>query len=278
MLDLTITQAQFEHILPVFQSPTEHLFERLAHEIAVATEDIHLLVQDYADDSRHQEAISQEARAYICCQAARRTLPQLDLVLTETGFGVVSNNNVVPASQARVAALDESLRRKTSKAYDTLLLLLLRTSWCETAEACSKVTALLWLPVHARRHGVQLEGKPIYEEEFYTIRPIIANAESRIQEIISPELYEYLLEQERTAQASMTPTLQLLINQARLLIVALMKECPHGAAVRPLVKKLLLTLDKHKDELPAYTSSSTYEAHHLPPYENKKTDTIFFFS
>ena len=36
-------------------------------------------------------------------------IPSLDLVLTTNGFGIVSNQNVVPASRERVDALISSL-------------------------------------------------------------------------------------------------------------------------------------------------------------------------
>ena len=41
----------------------------------------------------------------IACDAMRRAIPALDLVLTPNGFGVVQNNNVVPASKERVERL-----------------------------------------------------------------------------------------------------------------------------------------------------------------------------
>lgn len=42
------------------------------------------------------------------CDALRRAIPSLDLVLTPNGFGIVQNNNVVPASKERVERLIES--------------------------------------------------------------------------------------------------------------------------------------------------------------------------
>ena len=41
----------------------------------------------------------------IACDAMSRAIPALDLVLTPNGFGVVQNNNVVPASKERVERL-----------------------------------------------------------------------------------------------------------------------------------------------------------------------------
>lgn len=41
-----------------------------------------------------------------------RGIPSLDLVLTQTGFGIVSNNTLSPASRERVDALRSSLRKE----------------------------------------------------------------------------------------------------------------------------------------------------------------------
>ena len=41
----------------------------------------------------------------VACQAYMTAIPSLDLVLTPNGFGIVSNQNIVPASRERVDAL-----------------------------------------------------------------------------------------------------------------------------------------------------------------------------
>ena len=275
MLDLTITKDVFEFVLPVFQSPTEHLFERLAHEISVATEEVQALIGDYADE---HPIVTSPAQAYICCVAARRTLPQLDLVLTETGFGVVSNQNLVPASQARVAALDESLRQKQTIAKERLLLALLSTEWNASSDAISRISGLYWLPCHMRRHGVTVDNKPVFEDEFEALRPQLVMAEAKVISLISPELYDYLVEQERTNHKEQTKEVAVLIERVRFVIAALMKEHSHPRDVKPLVKRLLDTLELYKDKFTMYVNSSTYKAQQVPPYENKKEDSIFFFS
>lgn len=284
MLDLTITKEDFEFVLPVFQSPTPHLFERLAHEIEVATEEVHALVSDTAEGSAAEADVTRHAIAYICCLSARRVLPQLDLVLTETGFGVVGNGNLVPASQARVSALNDSLRQKASQAWDNLLLTLLRTPWRDSDAAVGYVSSLVWLPTLCRRYGITASkegarlGVPVYDEEFDALRSCIAVAEAKVATMISPELYDYLVEQERTTQEAHTTAVALLIERSRRLIGALMKEDTHPRGVAPLAKRLLETVEQYREELPQYTSSRTYEARQMPSYENKKEDAIFFFS
>lgn len=85
----------------------------------------------------------------LCCHivatdAFRRTIPSLDLILTPNGFGIVSNQNVVPASADRVKRLiDSLLSNRDDLASDLLLTLARRSDWLETEQA-SYFGASLW--------------------------------------------------------------------------------------------------------------------------------------
>ena len=60
-------------------------------------------------------------RRAVYATAAYNALPTLDLVATPNGFGVVSNQNIAPASKERVAAFRESLRQYKSDCKDQCL-------------------------------------------------------------------------------------------------------------------------------------------------------------
>ena len=66
----------------------------------------------------------------VACHAYMTAIPSLDLVLTPNGFGIVSNQNIVPASRERVDALITSLESQRDAAIETLILRLSsRTDW-----------------------------------------------------------------------------------------------------------------------------------------------------
>lgn len=60
----------------------------------------------------------------VCLDAFLSVVRHLDLVLTPTGFGVVANNEVSPASSSRVEALIEQCRVALIVAQDTVMALL----------------------------------------------------------------------------------------------------------------------------------------------------------
>ena len=65
----------------------------------------------------------------------RRAIPSLDLILTPNGFGIVSNQNVVPASADRVKRLiDSLLTNRDSLVNDLLDQLAKRPDWPDTPQ------------------------------------------------------------------------------------------------------------------------------------------------
>ena len=71
----------------------------------------------------------------VACHAYMTAIPSLDLVLTPNGFGIVSNQNVAPASRERVEHLITSLESQRDSAIEQLLLRLAsRDDWQESEQ------------------------------------------------------------------------------------------------------------------------------------------------
>ena len=69
-------------------------------------------------------------------EAFRRALPQLDVILTPNGFGIVSNANIAPASKERIERLQSSLLINRDAAIHQLLTLLCKQQcWLATEQA-----------------------------------------------------------------------------------------------------------------------------------------------
>ncbi len=63
----------------------------------------------------------------IAVDAFLKAIPEMDLVLTDAGFAVTSNEQMAPASQHRIQALQNSLQLKLDDSKDKLVAYLLRT-------------------------------------------------------------------------------------------------------------------------------------------------------
>ena len=73
------------------------------------------------------------ARIAEVAEAMLHAIPQLDLVLTPNGFGIVSNSNVSPASKERVERLLTALEKMRDDTLQVLLpLLAAEAAWTDT--------------------------------------------------------------------------------------------------------------------------------------------------
>lgn len=83
-----------------------------------------------ADSSGPNERFRFPLEKLVACHAYMTAIPSLDLVLTPNGFGIVSNQTVVPASRERVDALITSLESQRDAAIEALILRLSsKTDW-----------------------------------------------------------------------------------------------------------------------------------------------------
>lgn len=115
------------------------------------------------------------ARMAVVAEAMLHAVPQLDLVLTPNGFGVVSNTNIVPASKERVERLLLSLEKMRDDTLAVLLSLLTQEVAWATSDPCLffEQTLYPWLDLprklgstdHAWLHYQELHSKLISIEE-----------------------------------------------------------------------------------------------------------------
>ena len=136
---ITIDQQTFEKYVPAFASAESYTFDRMSPYVDVMLRAVEGREVNTSDDM--PETLRSVVERYVCLAAARKAVPQLDLILTANGFGVVSNQNVAPASRERVNALIEQLRIDESEAFDMLLAELLQNDWVPFREI---VLLFLW--------------------------------------------------------------------------------------------------------------------------------------
>ena len=269
---ITITQSIFETHVPAFRDVESRTFDAIRPKIEQVLESVyeHLSIPKTIDT--HTEDL---LCAYVSLKAAHDVLPQLDLVLTENGFAVVSNTNLAPASRDRVASLQERLRKDKSVAYDKLLFALMDDpTWKDANGSRWLNRSLLWCPTLMRFYGVvSPNGKQVFEEEFQQLFSDMMAAQSTVSRLISFEQMQWLLanqchvdRHDRRAE---------LLEHSRALLSALIME--KRIEVQRLTGLVQHVLNTYADELPEYRASSKYEADQFKPYENKREDPCFFF-
>ena len=205
--------------------PSQKEFEKFVPSLRDGGEEIYKGVYPYLQPSYWRlknelkvELMNNKCAPYfrraVYATAAYNALPTLDLVATPNGFGVVSNNNIAPASKERVAALRESLRQYKSDCKDQCL----ERYYQELKEHNSFATndllnhsldnkssypgesiahlifrsGVLFSATVARENGITMpDGQPVYEEEMRRLEYKLAAADVKIKKLISGKQFDY---------------------------------------------------------------------------------------
>lgn len=236
-------------------------------------------------------------RRAVYATAAYNALPTLDLVATPNGFGVVSNQNIAPASKERVAAFRESLRQYKSDCKDQCLERYYQEAKKGLADQkidenqgqgnpdfqkveIPKDTILrngvIYSPTVARENGITMpDGQPVYEEELRRLEYKLAAADTRIRKLISGKQFDYEMGAGRFGEK-----LDLMLRR----LAAMYVMQADRRAVKDCENEILDFMEEPGNGMPAaqryqyYHASAQRELRQNPVrYENRKEDPTYFF-
>ena len=122
-----ITKQKFDALVPAFRDATDSVYRKMVPQLE--------LYENRTGEFAPYEELSELRERYICLAAAHNAVRSLDLILTGSGFGVISTAEKSPASQARVDALQRQLYEECSDVFDELRTKALSTAWNETSNA-----------------------------------------------------------------------------------------------------------------------------------------------
>lgn len=276
-MERTIKREDFERAVPAFRSPTPEVWNKVQRYVEGCTANWQAIITTDATLPDHVAATLATA---ICLRAAYNAVPQMDLVLTPTGFGIVSNQNTAPASRERVDALRLQLRRDACQLEDHVLSYIAATDMMTLRR--SRANSLLWTPSLCTLYGIRTpEGGEVLREEFDAMATALHAASARVVDVISPELYAALVTRQYADDEGLVPDpspKESAYGEALLMARQLMAaHVMHGRGIADHTRHLINYIEAHADQLDEYRLSPTYQARHTTQYENKQTDPSFFF-
>ena len=266
---MTIDKKTFESAVLSATSSTAHVFEMLQPHLADTEQQ---LKSELFGSFDYTSVAGLEATAVrlVCLRTYYEQIPHLDLVLTPTGFGVVSNENVVPASPDRVKALRQQVKDACDDALDEAILSMLGTDWVKTVSGHIHTNSLYITAKDLRSYA----GMPDAHRSGLLERLVqIAEAEEYIRRVVSAEFFDVLLDMVRSNK----------VNDVHHLLVYELKEAI-GAwlsgsknVFRMKVDNVINRMEIHVDDYPAYKDSEAYKVKHFEHYQNAKDDATYFF-
>lgn len=232
-------------------------------------------------------------RRAVYATAAYNALPTLDLVATPNGFGVVSNQNIAPASKERVAALRESLRQYKSDSKDQCLERYYQEAISQTTDQKTADgqggfeyvqispdailrSGVIYSATVARENGITMpDGQPVYEEEMRRLEYKLAAADMKIKKLISGKQFYYEMGAGRFGEK-----LDLMLRR----LAAMYVMQADRRAVKDYENEILDFMEEPDNGTPAaqryqyYHASAQRELRQNPVrYENRKEDPTYFF-
>lgn len=249
----------FESVEPHFKESYLRLCQQILGEVGEAA-------LETSDDLR--DAVIKA----VCLDAFLGVVRHLDLVLTPTGFGVVANNEVSPASSSRVEALIEQCRVALISSQQQVMALLCNVpGWGKTLQARQGIQTIVW-SFDAYRF---LTGETSMTSKEWTSKlAAMQEADATIRKLVSDEQMDDIMSQVRCERKSNWEE-----NEVRLMLMRCMIMLANGmlSAYSNERARLLSYLDRNLDKFPLYANSSAYKAN-FKEFNNEKSKPAFVFN
>jgi hypothetical protein len=267
---MEIDKEKFESIVTAAACASVNVFNAMQDALDKAQQRVFCDVVPEEVIEAGSPALQDEVLRYVCLDAFYREIPQLDLVLTPTGFGVVSNQNVAPASRDRVVALQQAIRDERDDSLDCVITLLLgNKDWAGSLSAAKLVHSVMFLAEHLHDYA-GMEG---HRTELLAQRAKIAEAELRIMNVCSYEEYDILLLHIQHAACSDEEN-KVILSMRR--AIGFYLNSLWGGFEREL-QYISNFLEGNLSSFTEYANSNIYRVKHFENYENKREDSTFFF-
>ena len=278
-MEITITKNDFEQALPVGAAANDSVYESVEPAIARQLSFSNDALLGVAGMQRMEElgegsTLVNWYKQLVCLSAFLSVLRQLDLVLTPTGFGVVSNDNLAPASKQRVDALEGELRTQYHKTLAMTLNLLRSENWGATEQARHFIGHLydeytFFFETHPNASATDWDG---YQQT-------IEEAEETLRTRMGDRQMDDILDAFRRGDPNRLEPYRDLIS----LIVMFTDTwaTKGGATLRaPVSHRLMRVLDSddNKEYFKLYRESSNYQANHHEAFKNTKDSAGYVFN
>ena len=281
MITPELIQATLPNILPAVEGE-KSVYEKLQPYVAEAErwvkntftgEEIWQNIEQRSDSDTTKQILQQ----VIINDAFARAIPNLDLILTPNGFGIVSNTNIAPASKDRVERLIDSILDNRDDNISQLLVELPKIEgWISTSQG-EYFTATLFTTLSITRTLPKPDNYRTRWDYYQLLHEKLVVIEKEIADkYVSPELISAL----RTEQFSLAATnlRKKIIPSLKAVELLLLRNTEEYRKI--CHNELTMIVDiirKYPDDFPEWHSSPTAQLYNPPIFENKKNATGYWF-
>lgn len=274
-METTIEQTDLEQAVPVSTSGKSEIFDMVYPSIELALDDClsNIVGPSFSQSILGNSVLLHRIKTYACQTAFLSMFRNLDLVLGASGFGIVSNDNLAPASQQRVDALEKQLR--TDAEYHRCIIISSLTGlsgWGDTQQAANMIPHLWWSILD---YDTYLVHQRVDAAVWSSVQTNISLACDMVEKYIGGEMMNELVTCIRHNDLGKDYyKLMALINNH---ISQLVRTELNPKACRLSYDKLMLELESDSTKYKSYFDSEAYKLNHITAYENIKEAGTFFW-
>ncbi|MBQ7869879.1 MAG: hypothetical protein IJ355_06105 [Prevotella sp.] len=274
-MKIIISKEELEQFIPVMASSHDRVYEAVLPVLNDISERVCMAilgpVGEAALDNDPNGRLMLAFKRYIAHMAVLDVFRQLDIVLTPTGFGVVSNDNVSPASKQRVDALEASLQTSRCRTEWVLIDRLRHVENWGRQEQAGVISCIYDGTTFFSRPDLNRTAK---QWEEFQIGELWNVDEFIRQQIGSPLVDDILIAYRTDAEHYQA------YYEVAVIIRRIFELWFSGGrdAVDVTLRRLIEVIEADRDTFALYFSSSAFELHHHETFQNTKDSAAFVFN
>lgn len=207
----------------------------------------------------------------VVADALRRAIPSLDIVLTPNGFGVVSTQNLAPASKPRVDRLVGSMLAHRDDCIAALLPELVGASKWLTSSQADFFGSTLFPDLGIVDAVGSIQGSRW--EKYLELRPQVIDLEASLaEEWLSPGLMSAL--RSENLRGDLTEKRSVIVRQVKAQILGYLKS---GSFSSRRLADIVNRIRENKDDFPEWHRSETAKLFAPPVFRNEKKAKGYWF-
>ena len=272
---MVITKTDFEKAVPAAQEPSGSIFEvmedAINNEVANIESEVLGDVGAQAVEAGTDTILVQTVKRLVCVRAFLGEMRSLDLVLTPTGFGVVSTNDTAPASKQRVDALDGQLRRQVRLLLGVLLNRLFTVGgWNTQPQRQWQVQTLFFSIQMLEKYAGVNHPKP---EDWDVAVPVMLTADMFLRKHLGNAYMDELIQQ-LTGNVITTENAPIIMLCQQYIGACIAQ---NTRLREETYMRIINRLEADLSLYPTYADGEGYRLNHYKPYENHAEDSAFHF-
>ena len=272
---LVITKTDFEKAVPAAQEPSGSIFEvmedAINNEVANIESEVLGDLGAQAVEAGTDTILVQTVKRLVCVRAFLGEMRSLDLVLTPTGFGVVSTNDTAPASKQRVDALDGQLRRQVRLLLGVLLNRLFTVGgWNTQPQRQWQVQTLFFSIQMLEKYAGVNHPKP---EDWDVAVPVMLTADMFLRKHLGNAYMDELIQQ-LTGNVITTENAPIIMLCQQYIGACIAQ---NTRLREETYMRIINRLEADISLYPTYADGEGYRLNHYKPYENHAEDSAFHF-